>query len=105
MPYTSKPLLLPTLPSLELLRITGQLSIIRSTELSCTVDSSVSLHGVDILSLLSIRLRLVKAKTKKGRLNIKKNLTLEEIGPVASGLITDDTIPFFINNYNPICYI
>lgn len=52
-----------------------------------------------------MRLGLVKAKAKKGRLNIKKNLTFEEIGPVASGLITDDSVPFFLNNRDPICDI
>jgi hypothetical protein len=49
-----------------------------------------------------MRLKPVQASTKKGRLNIKKNLTSEEIGLVASGLVTDDSIPFFLNNYGPI---
>jgi hypothetical protein len=105
-PYTRKPMLLPTLPGLEQQsRITGQSSVVRSAEQSWAADSSISLHGTDISMFLSIRLRLVKAKTKKGRLNIKRNLTFEEIGPVASGLITDNSIPFFLNNYDPICDI
>ena len=29
-------------------------------------------------------------------------MILEEIGPVASSLITDDSIPFFLNNYDLI---
>jgi hypothetical protein len=101
-PYTSKPMLLSTLRGLEPSRITGRSFAIRSAEPSWVVDSSASLFGVDISSLLSMRWRLVKAKTKKGRLNTKTNLTIEEIDPVASGLITDDSIPFFINNYNSI---
>lgn len=43
---------------------------------------------------LSMRLKPVRAGNKKGRLNIKKDLTPEEIGIVASGLITDGSIPF-----------
>ena len=101
-PYTNKPMLLPVLPGWELSRITGQSSAIRNTELSWTIDSSASLHGVDISSFLSMHLGLVKTRTKKGRLNVEKNLPLEEIGPVASGLIKDGSIPFFINNYNPL---
>jgi hypothetical protein len=102
--YTSKLMLLPALPCLEQQsRITGQSSAVRSAEQSWTADSSTSLHGIHISRFLSIRLRLVKAKTKKGRLSIKKNLTLEEIGPVASSLLMDDSIPFFVNNYDLIC--
>ena len=42
---------------------------------------------------------VVPTKSVKGRLNIKKNLTPAEIGPVASSLITGDSIPFLINNF------
>lgn len=103
--YTIKPTLFPALHSLEQQpRITRQSSTVRSAERSWT-DSSTSSHEIDFSRALSMRLRLVKAKTKKGRLNIKKNLTLEEIGSVTSGLITDDSIPFFLNNHSPICDI
>lgn len=54
---------------------------------------------------LSMRLKPIRAGNKKGRLNIKKDLTPEEIGIVASGLITDGSIPFFLNHYGPICDI
>jgi len=33
------------------------------------------------------------------------NLSLEEIGPVASGLITNNSILFFLNSYDPACDI
>jgi hypothetical protein len=46
---------------------------------------------------------VVKARTKKSRLKIKKDLTHEEIGSVASGLITDESISFFLNNYDHMC--
>lgn len=44
----------------------------------------------------------MSSNTNKSRLNIIKNLTLEEIGPFASGLLTDNYIPFFVNNYDLI---
>jgi hypothetical protein len=101
--HTSKPTLLPVLLSLEQPpRITGQSFAVPNVERSWTPHSSILSHSSDFSRVLSIGSRLVKAKTKKGRLNIKKNLTLEEIDPAASGLITDDSIPFFLNNFDLI---
>jgi len=55
------------------------------------------------VGVLSLRLAVVKAKSKNGRLNIKRNLVPKEILPVAASLITDDSIPFFLNNCDAIC--
>jgi hypothetical protein len=71
-----------------------------SAEQSCTTDSPASSCEISLSDVLSLRLMVIKARTKKSRLNVKKDLTLEEIGSVASGLITDESIPFFLNNYN-----
>jgi hypothetical protein len=74
-----------------------------SAEQSCTADGPASSHEISLSDVLSPPLMVVKARTKKSRLKIKKDLTPEELGPVASGLITDESIPFFLNNYNYMC--
>jgi hypothetical protein len=84
---------------------TWQSSTVCSAEQSCTADSPTSLHEINLLDALSLRFRVVKARTKKSRLKIKKDLTPEEIGSVASGLITDESIPFFLNNYDYMCNV
>jgi hypothetical protein len=77
-------------------------STVCSAENSCTADGPTSSHEINLSDALSLRLMVVKARTTKSRLKIKKDLTPEEIGSVASGLITDESIPFFLNNYNHI---
>jgi hypothetical protein len=69
------------------------------------VDSPISLYEINLSDALSLCLMVIKARTKKSRLKIKKDLTPEEIGSVASGLITDESIPFFLNNYYHMCDI
>jgi hypothetical protein len=99
--YPSTSTFLPALPCSEPQSIiTGQSFTVQSAEQSWT-DRSPS-HEINFSRVLSMRLKPVKARTKKGRLNIKNNLTSEEICYAASGLITDDSIPFFLDNYGPI---
>jgi hypothetical protein len=103
--YTSKPTsLLPALTKSEQQpRSTWQSSTVRSAEQSCTTDGLISSHEINLSDALSLRSMVVRAKTKKGRLKIKQDLTPEEIGSVASSLITDESIPFFLNNHDHIC--
>jgi hypothetical protein len=80
----------------------GQTSHFQSIKQSWTITNSALSSETHISRFLSLRNTVVLAKSRKGRLNIKRNLTPAEIGPVASGLITGDSIPFFLNNFQPI---
>jgi hypothetical protein len=48
---------------------------------------------------------VIKARTKKSRLKIKKDLIPEKTDSVTSSLITDESIFFFLNNYDYICNV
>ena len=69
--YPSKPTFLHALPCPGLQSIrTGQLLTVQTAGQGWTDCSP--LHEIDILRVLTMRLRPVKAKRKRGRLNIKR---------------------------------
>lgn len=80
----------------------GQASHFQSIKQSWTIINTALSSEIYISRFLSLRNTVVPAKSRKGRLNIKRKLTPAEIDPVASGLITGDSIPFFLNNFQLI---
>jgi hypothetical protein len=91
-----------TVPPTHQSKIARQTSDFQSIKQSGNINNSKLSSETLISRFFLLQNTVVLTKSRKGRLNFKRNLTPAEIGPVASGLITGDSVPFLLNNFQLI---